>query len=639
MNIQIRQIMSLPYKDLYSYWQHYWSHCIEKLTDKDNVSFKIVGPRMLIADLLDELEGHGLSNQDNIAYFRSQISEIDKFDTVFRALCHSITACLLHRLGNKTNKESCIILCRKILTALTEKHYFILLVDWLADTIDTTSNSNYENRQKINNITHLVIAEYIAEGFVLGEIKKYATEIPDVSLGVGGIIIGAPHEFRNLKENDYSSKEDYYNAISKLIQKWTTQERLNVLKEYHSAKPTKAFFIVRLNGLKGQIDDYIGDINIYSPKIKQYIKTKPSFSEIESTTKDYDNVNAAVPIDFISLDRAEVYAKAKLEEIIDILLLSYHTKEPITIASNIHSVVNQDGMEMSCHVSMRGNDPMMASRNNMMQYLDALDLTDIKLDGFDSLSQKHLVLEVGKGTLKRQLKNATHWYAKAVAADKDIDILLYSWFAIEGLLKANCQNHSEMLDDTEDTKSLSVIQEFISSILCKKHFYSYLRETYQNFLYLTNQFNNYYDIKGDVITKAGLNLKVGDLYRDGDFLNAISDMIDCINDDIIKDELTQIQNFYDDDNGIKEKARQIKEDLLIIYRLRNMIVHNAALSCVNITFYAREIRYIAQCVIRYVMDNMNGNTSIDEIMLEAKLNYQVFLMNYDEELKTLKGNK
>ena len=310
-----------------------------------------------------------------------------------------------------------------------------------------------------------------------------------------------------------------------------------------------------------------------------------------------------------------------------------------TIASNIHSVVNQDGMEMSCHVSMRGNDPMMASRNNMMQYLDALDLTDIKQDGFDFLSKKHLVLEVGKGTLKRQLKNATHWYAKAVAADKDIDILLYSWFAIEGLLKANRQNHSEMLDDTEDTKSLSVIQEFISSILCKKHFYSYLRETYQNFLYLTNQFNNYYDIKGDVITKAGLNLKVGDLYRDGDFLNAISDMIDCINDDIIKDELTQIQNFYDDDNGIKEKAIQIKEDLLIIYRLRNMIVHNAALSCVNITFYAREIRYIAQCVIRYVMDNMNGNTSIDEIMLEAKLNYQVFLMNYDEELKTLKGNK
>jgi hypothetical protein len=53
MDDQMRDIMGLPYKNMYSYWLHYWRHCIEKLTDKDNVSFKIVGPRMLLRDLVD----------------------------------------------------------------------------------------------------------------------------------------------------------------------------------------------------------------------------------------------------------------------------------------------------------------------------------------------------------------------------------------------------------------------------------------------------------------------------------------------------------------------------------------------------------------------------------------------------------
>ena len=72
--------MGLPYKNLLSYWQHYWSHCLEKLADKDNVSFKMLGPGMLMQDIIDEIEGHGLSNPDNIDYFKRQIGELDKKD-------------------------------------------------------------------------------------------------------------------------------------------------------------------------------------------------------------------------------------------------------------------------------------------------------------------------------------------------------------------------------------------------------------------------------------------------------------------------------------------------------------------------------------------------------------------------------
>ena len=631
--------MGLPYKNLLSYWQHYWSHCLEKLADKDNVSFKMLGPRMLMQDIIDEIEGHGLSNPDNIDYFKRQIGELDKKDEVFRYLCHPMVACLLQRLGGKTNRDSSILLCKKILNRLAVKRYFTLLVDWLAEAIDNTAESNYESRKKINEITHLVISEFIAEGFVPDEIKRYATDIPGVAIAEGGVVLVAPTEFDSLKAADFESEEEYYKAVYERIKNRNAHQSLEVLKYYYYITPREAFFIVRLNGLKGQIDDHIGDINIYSPKVKRYIKDGHSLSKVEEVTEDRDSVNAAIPIDFTSIEQAKVYARAKLEEVLDIMTLTYRTQAPITIATNRYSVV-ADGEEISMSVSVKGNDPQLFDRDEMMRYFDALDLTELEGDGFKFLTDKHEVVEMGQGVLRRRLKNAARWYSKAIAADKEVDVLLYSWFAIEGLLKVGNQTQTEMADKNKDVNSLNVIQEFVTSIICKSYFQSYLRETYRIFLYHTNlngMYNNYYDLKDDVIDKAGLNLKAGDHYKDGAFLSAVTDLTACINDDIVRDELAEMQAFYQSDEGIKAKAIHIKDDLLMIYRLRNMIVHNAALSSVNISFYAREAIYIAQRVIRYVIDHIGGNKTIEEIVLGAKLDYQVFMQNFDEELNKLKN--
>lgn len=635
MEERIRTIMGLPYKNLLSYWQHYWGHCIDKLIDKDNVSFKIMGPRMLMQDIIEELEGHGLSNPDNVDYFKRQINALDRNDEVFNSLCHPMVACLLQRLSDKTNKESSILLCRKILDTLAVERYFTLLVDWLAETIDNNVESNYENRKRVNEITQLIIAEFVAEGFVPDEIKRYATDIPGVAIAEGGIVLAAPKEFDTLKETEFETEEEYYKAVYEHIKNRNAHQSLDVLKYYYYITPREAVFIVRLNGLKGLIDDNIGDINIYSPKVKRYIKDGHSLSKVEEVTEDRDSVNAAIPIDFTSIEQAKVYARAKLEEVLDIMMLTYRTQAPITIATNRYAVV-ADGEEISMSVSVKGNDPQLFDRDEMMRYFDALDLTELKGDGFKFLTDKHEVVEMGQGVLRRRLKNAARWYAKAVAADKEVDVLLYSWFAIEGLLKADSKVQTEMLDNAKDVNSLKVIQEFVTSFFCKRYFHSNLRDTYRYYFYLTKQNNNYYDITNDVIDKAGLNLNAGDYYRDGDFLEAIPDIMACMNDDIAKDDLADVGRFYKDESGLKEKARQLNDDLLMIYRLRNMIVHNAALSCVNIGFYAREAKYIAQIVICYVIDHAGGRKTIEEIMLDAKLNYQVFLANFDEELKKLK---
>lgn len=636
MDEHTRRILGLPYPNLYSYWQNYWRQCIETLNDKDNVGFKIMGPRMVLQDLLEELEGHGLSNQDNIDLFMRQISLLDKSDKVFYSLCHPIVSCLLQRLSDRSNRDTSIILCKRVLSTLSVKRYFTALVDWLAKTINETSSNDFDNRKQINDITHLVIAEYVAEGFILEEIIKFATEIPGVLIADGGEVIAAPSEYESIKKSDFASEEEYHRAIAEYIENRDVVKCLELLKYYYYQDPQEAFFIVRLNGLKGIIDDKIGEINIYSPKVKRYIKHEYSLSDVETVPDDRDWVNAAIPIDYISLAQAKVCAKAQLDEVLDILMLTYRTKTPVTMATDMYAVV-ADGRELSCSFSAKDNDPQKSSREEMIQYLDSLDLTEIKQDGFKFMSDKHRVLGVGQGALKRRLKNAAHWYSKAVSADKDVDVLLYSWFAIEGLLKMDSHTQSELLSKSKGANSFKAIQEFITSFICKQYFRSYLRDTYRSIYFFTKHHNNFYDIPSDVIRRAGLDLNPGERYRDGDFLNALPDIISCINDDIVKDKLIQLQLFYQDDKGLRGKEAQMREDLLMIYRLRNMIVHNAALSCVNIVFYAHEARFLAQRVIRYVIDKASKSNSIEEIALETIVNYQLFAANYNEELKNLKN--
>ena len=118
MNDIVRKIKGLPYKNIYVYWQHYWEYCIDALTDKDNLSFKIVGPRMLLVDLVDELEGHGMSNQDNMAFFRTRLFDLEKSDEAFHRLCHPIVVNLFKMMSNKENVDSCIILCKKAIAGL-----------------------------------------------------------------------------------------------------------------------------------------------------------------------------------------------------------------------------------------------------------------------------------------------------------------------------------------------------------------------------------------------------------------------------------------------------------------------------------------------------------------------------------------
>ena len=117
-------------------------------------------------------------------------------------------------------------------------------MDWLVEIIDTTTESSYESRKRINEIAHLVIAEFVAEGFVLEELKKYSTDIPGVAIAVGGVVMAAPTEFLGLKAADYASEEEYYEALSERIKNRTTQECLDVLKEHYYATPRDSWLLI-----------------------------------------------------------------------------------------------------------------------------------------------------------------------------------------------------------------------------------------------------------------------------------------------------------------------------------------------------------------------------------------------------------
>ena len=118
MKENIREILGLPITTLYDYWTHYWRSLISQLQSKSNIDVALDSPRYVLEDIILEIKGNRLKNQDNAKYFLFRLSEFDKNDRAFTGLCHPIISTIL---ASQLSEQSCEIvlnLCNKALDIL-----------------------------------------------------------------------------------------------------------------------------------------------------------------------------------------------------------------------------------------------------------------------------------------------------------------------------------------------------------------------------------------------------------------------------------------------------------------------------------------------------------------------------------------
>lgn len=111
-----------------------------------------------------------------------------------------------------------------------------------------------------------------------------------------------------------------------------------------------------------------------------------------------------------------------------------------------------------------------------------------------------------------------------------------------------------------------------------------------------------------------------------------------MNDEVDKRELIKMGVFYEDVNGIRAFKNAICNDITLIYRLRNMIVHNAVCPEFQIKLYAYKAQFICGSLIQAIRFHYNkSGLDIDNALLDIYTQCQLFENNISTHIKRLKG--
>ena len=161
---------------------------------------------------------------------------------------------------------------------------------------------------------------------------------------------------------------------------------------------------------------------------------------------------------------------------------------------------------------------------------------------------------------------------------------------------------------------------------------------YTHLVMTTQQFNNYYGFTSKTIESAKLNIQPGDKIELTKFFVELPRLIEEINDEIFKRDLIALQSFYEDKKCIIDFKSLVSDDVTLIYRLRNMIVHNAVCPEFIIKLYAYKAQFISGSLIQAVRYHYNKHRmDIGNTLLKIYSEYQILESNVSSEIKRLKG--
>ncbi len=615
------------------YFQLYWKEYIDDLLDEGNSIVRLEGPRLLLNDILSEIIYNRLRNEDNIKYYKMKLGEWLKKDVTFKRLFGKD----IEFSFKYFSKQYILVLEKqftKIIRDFPNKRYFEELFNECIDFIETNPVLTYDNRIRINHYIELLVAEFQSEGFALGDLASLATETNGLVLDVDEEIVDAPKEYFNLKHSDYSNKEAYYNAVKTRYKNRSIKEQLQAIIEKFYATPIEGHMIIRLKGLKGDVDVMIDDVHIYSPRRKKYI-SESVILDIEKINDEEDYVNAAIPIDYIGLNSAIEFAKYRLESILEILSLTYDTKVKIDY-SHSNFVIAVNGKVHAFHHSVTSDEEKYRKIAKSHEYYYSIDTNEIIKDR-EIIVKHYNATHYPISMTSKTLSNAVHWCYKAQNAPTNEEKLLYSWFVLESLMKVS-QDVYKSMPLKKDDGTMKVIQYMAAAILSILHFRYFWRDVYVKTLCVVNQYDNCFNFSDKLIQQAGLNLKPGDKYNTIAFLSCIPELESAVSHGLFKNELHETNTFYSSKESFNKYVQTVKNDILEIYRLRNLIAHNAIIPYNSILLYSRKAYSISRSLTRFfISKRKNEKDTMDEMILNASLEFLRFEESFEDKLKSITG--
>lgn len=630
MRKELREFLGLPIKDPMNYWIKYWKYYIQRLKDEKEINVGLTGPRLILESLKAEVQFHN-SSKHNKDHFKRQLYYWKKCDAAFSKLFSGDLVDLLEIHYGDDGKIQ--MNCSKIIDEMNSGSYFIELLNCLYDVVDNAKTLSYGNKCKINQYSELLISEFVANNFSLSGIEYLPEHHPSIIQAEGGNVLIAPDECMNLRRLDFDSEEKYYSAIEDIINNRSLTERKNEIEHFFLNERDDYTVLVPVKGVKGDVSITIGDINIYSPSVRKYIIDE-NYSFFETDDNPERRILAAVPVKNCVPDTAIEIASSRLQRLFNILTSSIDPFLPFSYNKD-EVVVLKNGMpELSTVIPSIKNHFNEDWRKNR-DYLVSVKPTEItsKLEVINKMFSN----DNENDETYQILSAARYWYNKGREAEDDENRLLFSWVAIEGIFSVEKETMT-MVTKKPDSNKFELIKDIAEAIVMKSMFYN---EWYIWFDHFRNSIDNdnFYDIPTNLISNSGLSVKPGGQIYCSSFINSLPQLERSINDELKKNDIRQLISFYKDKKGFEKRKELLRNDLFMVYYLRNMIVHNSYYPSGIIHIYARKALFYAESII-CTLQNWCAESSkcLSDILVEISNRYDRFESNFEDELLKLKGN-
>lgn len=625
MNERIKEIMGYPADTPLKFWLKYWDHRIKELCDLDDYGIQLDSPHFLLLEITSEIEHNDFGNKDNRSLFKDLLGRTLKQDKAFAELYRVEVGVALQMWDNSPLIVKTIL--EKILLSMKEFHYLTRIADNLQNLLENKQDLSESNKDEICLYTDLFIQELVCLGVNIEDVSSLIKEDNVVTAEDCNVIV-CGNSFYELNRSDYKSEEEYHNAISIRYKSRSAKDYIsNILTHFHK-EAKDGYVILRLIGVKGSISYHFKDVHLYSIDQATYLP-KDSISELEKPNSS-QYVNVAVEVKHRFLNTSINYARQRVESLLDYLSFNIRSKDKLSISKQYAAII-VDGQVCGSYHSVEDDVRCI----HQYRDLTAFDLTPYSDNINDWLKEFSDNSDISNETFKK-ISKSTHWYRKAKCATKFEDKLLYSWIALESILKV--PNTIRVNIDPRDSSIINIAKVVCASVMTRNKFYSYASNMYIDLIMLTQQFNNYYGFTPRTIDAANLNIQPGEKIELTKLFKELPTLIEEINDEVFKRDLIALQSFYEDEKCITNFKNVVSNDMMLIYRLRNMIVHNAVCPEFIIKLYAHKAHFISGSLIQAVRYHYNKHgMDINKTLLEIYSDYQMFENNILSEIKRLKG--
>ena len=337
-------------------------------------------------------------------------------------------------------------------------------------------------------------------------------------------------------------------------------------------------------------------------------------------------MNIVVKIDAINIDSASLHATRLMERALDLLRCFYDSKYPFELSSH-QIVLDSKKQEISFtlglkHFNLKNQTWFLELYDNPKSYMQKI------IQSVGLFIQKPLI-ELKE--IEKKIINSLHWFRKASETDSIEDKLLNYWIIIENIISVSLKLHESLNKDSKKYK-LSLIQEIIPCLNILDYTKSFSNELY-DFLIFMNMYNP--SIPKELVKKCYLTPKAGTLINLTKFLRYFPELKKYTNLKILKDKIEFAENLYYNPLKasyiISQKNKSIKEDLMMIYRFRNKISHNAHYQDTLLQFYVSKAEMYSKQLLQTVIDGYchKNLESLDEILMTKYVEYDQLIKNIE----------